>query len=164
MAINLNTLSAKELKSLATQIKKQQIALTKRKPIAGVRKKLIALAKAAGYSIGELFDSAKSAATRAAKPVAKKPAKKAAKKAGKKAAKKVAKKIAKKAVKKAGKKATKKVAKKAVKKGRAGGKVAPKYRNPDDQQDTWSGRGRKPLWMAAQLKKGKKAEEFLIKQ
>lgn len=29
------------------------------------------------------------------------------------------------------------------------GKVAPKYRNPADSQQTWTGRGRMPLWVAA---------------
>jgi DNA-binding protein H-NS len=27
--------------------------------------------------------------------------------------------------------------------------VAPKYRNPDNHQQTWSGRGRTPLWVKA---------------
>jgi DNA-binding protein H-NS len=148
MAIDLKGLSSKELKSLATQIKKQQTALTKRKPIAGVRKKLVALANAAGYEIAELFGAAKSA-----------PAKKAGKPAAKKATRKAAKKVAKKATKKAVKKAAKKTAKKA----RTGAKVAPKYRNPADPKITWTGRGRQPLWFADQLKKGKKAEELLIK-
>lgn len=148
MAIDLNNLSSKELKTLATQIKKQQAALSKRKPIAGVRKKLIAQAKAAGYSIVELFGGAKSgAAKKAAKPAAKK----ATRKAAKKAAKKTTKKSARKAV------------KKAAKKVRTGAKVAPKYRNPADPKVTWTGRGRQPLWFADQLKKGKKAEELLIK-
>jgi DNA-binding protein H-NS len=155
MAIDLNHLSAKELKSLAIQIKKQQTALSKRKPIAAVRKKLIALAKAAGYTITELFGSAKSAAAKTGKPAAKKSAKKAAKKIAKKAAKKTAKKTL--------KKASKKAAKKVAKKGRAGAKVAPKYRNPADPKVTWTGRGRQPLWFADLVKKGKKAEELLIK-
>lgn len=148
MAIDLNNLSSKELKTLATQIKKQQTTLSKRKPITGVRKKLIAQAKAAGYSIAELFGSAKSAV---------------AKKAGKPAAKKATRKAAKKAAKKTTKKAVKKAVKKAAKKARTGAKVAPKYRNPADPKVTWTGRGRQPLWFADLLKKGKKAEELLIK-
>lgn len=43
------------------------------------------------------------------------------------------------------------------------GKVAPKYRNPANAAETWSGRGRQPLWLVAALKKGGKAEKFLIK-
>ncbi len=41
-----------------------------------------------------------------------------------------------------------------------GKKIAPKYRGPDG--DTWTGRGMKPRWLAAQIKEGKKLEEFLI--
>ncbi len=50
-------------------------------------------------------------------------------------------------------------------KGRRGkrGKVAPKYRHPQDASLTWTGRGRQPLWLVAELKKGKKLESFLIK-
>ena len=31
--------------------------------------------------------------------------------------------------------------------------VAPKYRNPADASQTWSGRGKRPLWFAQALKK-----------
>ena len=49
-------------------------------------------------------------------------------------------------------------------KGRkSGGKVAPKYRNPKNAAETWTGRGRRPLWLEAALKKrGSKIEDFLI--
>jgi DNA-binding protein H-NS len=48
--------------------------------------------------------------------------------------------------------------------GRGGsrGSVAPKYRNPENAAETWSGRGLPPRWMAAQIKAGKKREDFLI--
>ena len=49
---------------------------------------------------------------------------------------------------------------KAVRK--SAGKVAPKYANPKDPTQTWTGRGRKPLWMVAELKKGKKQESFAL--
>ncbi|MET0329725.1 MAG: H-NS histone family protein [Luteimonas sp.] len=49
-------------------------------------------------------------------------------------------------------------------KGRKLGKVAPKYRNPADKNETWTGRGKQPLWLAGQIKKGKKLEEFLIQK
>ena len=39
-------------------------------------------------------------------------------------------------------------------------KIAPKYRGPAGE--TWTGRGHKPRWLAAQIKEGKKLEEFLI--
>ncbi len=44
------------------------------------------------------------------------------------------------------------------------GKVAPKYRNPANPKETWTGRGKHPRWMAALIAKGKKAEDFLIKK
>lgn len=31
--------------------------------------------------------------------------------------------------------------------GSSRGKVPPKYRHPDDPQKTWTGRGRKPVWV-----------------
>ena len=54
-------------------------------------------------------------------------------------------------------------------KGRASGKsslkgkkVPPKYRSPSGE--TWAGRGQRPKWLVAALKKGKKMESFLIKK
>lgn len=118
MAFDLKGFSQKDLDSLINQAQKQKTALTKRKPVAGVRKKLTALAKAEGYTIAELFGGAKAAT-------------------GGKAAK-----------------ASK----------TAGRKVAPKYRNPANPKETWTGRGKQPRWLAEQVKKGKKVEEFLIKK
>jgi DNA-binding protein H-NS len=46
--------------------------------------------------------------------------------------------------------------------GARGGVVAPKYRNPDNPTETWAGRGLKPRWMTAAIKRGKKLEDFLI--
>ena len=61
--------------------------------------------------------------------------------------------------------APRKVAKKkAVRKGRKLGKVPPKYRNPANKTETWTGRGKQPGWLAAQVAKGKKVEDFLIKK
>ncbi len=45
---------------------------------------------------------------------------------------------------------------------RKGGKVAVKYRNPKDSSETWTGRGRQPLWLVAALKKGQKIDSFLV--
>lgn len=43
--------------------------------------------------------------------------------------------------------------------------VAPKYRNPADPSQTWSGRGKRPLWFVAALKKrGVTADSLLIDQ
>jgi len=47
--------------------------------------------------------------------------------------------------------------------GGKGRKVAAKYANPDDPSETWTGRGRKPRWLAAKLKEGDKIDKFLIK-
>jgi DNA-binding protein H-NS len=47
--------------------------------------------------------------------------------------------------------------------GKARGKVAVKYRDPQNPENTWTGRGRMPRWMAAAVKGGKaKKEDFLI--
>jgi len=48
--------------------------------------------------------------------------------------------------------------------GRGKGKVvAPKYANPDDPSQTWAGRGRKPLWLVAKMKKkGTKLQQFAL--
>src|ERR1700756_3136581 len=39
-------------------------------------------------------------------------------------------------------------------------KVPPKYRSPSGE--TWAGRGVKPRWLVAALKRGKKIDDFLI--
>lgn len=44
--------------------------------------------------------------------------------------------------------------------GRA--KVAPKYQNPDDPEQKWTGRGRKPKWVEAYLAGGGSLEEIAI--
>jgi len=41
-------------------------------------------------------------------------------------------------------------------------KVKPKYRNPERPFETWSGRGRQPRWVGAQLGSGKKVDDLLI--
>lgn len=43
------------------------------------------------------------------------------------------------------------------------GKVAPKYRNPENASETWSGRGKQPRWLAAYTDAGRNRDEFLIK-
>jgi DNA-binding protein H-NS len=40
--------------------------------------------------------------------------------------------------------------------------VAAKYRNPKNAAEVWSGRGRKPLWLSAELKACKDREDFLV--
>ena len=41
-------------------------------------------------------------------------------------------------------------------------KVKPKYRNPADPSQTWTGRGKRPRWYAAALAAGKKERDLLI--
>ena len=38
----------------------------------------------------------------------------------------------------------------------------PKFANPANASETWSGRGRKPRWFAAALKAGKKPDQMAI--
>ena len=40
--------------------------------------------------------------------------------------------------------------------------VPPKYRNPDQPSETWAGRGKQPRWLVAQLRSGKRIEDFRI--
>jgi DNA-binding protein H-NS len=42
-------------------------------------------------------------------------------------------------------------------------RVLPKYRNPDQPSETWSGRGKTPRWLTAALKTGHTVEEFAIR-
>lgn len=43
-----------------------------------------------------------------------------------------------------------------------GVKVQPKYKNPSNPAETWTGRGVKPKWLVALVNAGKKVEDFLI--
>jgi DNA-binding protein H-NS len=46
--------------------------------------------------------------------------------------------------------------------GKGKGSVAIKYRDPENPQNTWTGRGRMPRWLAAATKGGKvRREDFL---
>jgi len=121
MAIDINTLSPKQLDALINQAKKRRNSLGKRKPLATVRAKVSALAKAEGYTIAELFGGNAAAPGARARQAAPKKA------------------------------------------GKPLGKVAPKYRNPANPNETWAGRGQQPRWLAAEIAKGRKLEEFLIK-
>jgi DNA-binding protein H-NS len=42
--------------------------------------------------------------------------------------------------------------------------VTPKYRNPDQPSETWAGRGKQPRWLVAQLRSGKRIDDFRIKK
>jgi len=45
---------------------------------------------------------------------------------------------------------------------RAYPRVLPKYRNPAEPAETWSGRGKQPRWLVFALKAGGKIEDFVI--
>jgi DNA-binding protein H-NS len=42
--------------------------------------------------------------------------------------------------------------------------VFPKFRNPERPSETWAGRGKRPRWLTAQLKSGKRIDDFRIKR
>jgi len=48
------------------------------------------------------------------------------------------------------------------KKVRKTGKVVPKYRNPDNPDITWTGRGITPKWMRNLIEAGRDKSDFLI--
>ena len=81
MSIDIEGLSAKELQALIAKANQRKKTLAKRKPIAAVRKKLVSLAKAEGYSVDELFGTARMVREKTGVPAAKKaPAKKSGQK------------------------------------------------------------------------------------
>ena len=41
-------------------------------------------------------------------------------------------------------------------------KAPPKYKNPENPNQTWSGRGRQPAWFKTALEKGKAPSDFAI--
>ena len=128
MALDLNSMSAKELESLIAQANKRRALLKKRKPIADVRRRLEQLARAEGYSIAELFGARGGLASAGAEatPVRRTRAKRGPSKF-------------------------------------AGSTVAPKYRTPENENETWSGRGKQPRWLQAHTSKGRVLDEFLIR-
>lgn len=40
--------------------------------------------------------------------------------------------------------------------------VEPRYRNKNNPLETWTGRGKQPRWLVAEIEKGAKLEDFLI--
>ncbi len=40
--------------------------------------------------------------------------------------------------------------------------VEPRYRNKNNTAETWTGRGKQPRWLVAELEKGAKLQDFLI--
>jgi DNA-binding protein H-NS len=43
-------------------------------------------------------------------------------------------------------------------------KVPPKYQNPENHAETWSGRGRRPRWLRDQIRAGKGLDDFAIRR
>ncbi|HKH46223.1 MAG TPA: H-NS histone family protein [Thermoanaerobaculia bacterium] len=43
-----------------------------------------------------------------------------------------------------------------------GGEKEARYRNPQNPDETWSGRGRQPKWLSSALKSGRRLEEFAV--
>jgi DNA-binding protein H-NS len=41
--------------------------------------------------------------------------------------------------------------------------VLPKYKNPARPSETWTGRGKQPRWLTAELSSGKKLDDFRIR-
>ncbi|KCZ11152.1 DNA-binding protein, partial [Acinetobacter baumannii] len=37
-----------------------------------------------------------------------------------------------------------------------------RYRNKNNAEETWTGRGKQPRWLVAEIEKGAKLEDFLI--
>lgn len=104
MQIDLSKLSKEELDTLIANAERQRKKVL-RQNIGEVRKRIIALAREAGYSIEELFGGKVSGGA---------------------------------------------------------GKVAPKYRNPANPEQTWSGRGKRPRWFSEALAKGRKEADLRI--
>lgn len=46
--------------------------------------------------------------------------------------------------------------------GKGRGSVAAKYRNPENSLETWSGRGRQPVWVRDQIAGGKTLDDLAI--
>lgn len=44
-----------------------------------------------------------------------------------------------------------------------GKKLPPLYQNPQNLHETWAGRGNKPKWLVAALRRGRKLESFAVK-
>ncbi|MCL7715793.1 H-NS family nucleoid-associated regulatory protein [Stenotrophomonas mori] len=116
MSIDLTSLSLRELNTLIRAAQQRHTLLTRRTPVAQVRRALAAQAQRAGYTLAELFGADAEPSTAPPKARAKHPR----------------------------------------------SKVAPKYRDPDNRRNTWSGRGRMPRWLAAKTKHGRSAADFLI--
>ena len=143
----MSSIKAKSLLDLETQIAvlQKRAAEVRSKQYKKAVEEIVALMKAFGITVDEVKKAATNIATRvrAAKTGAKRrgrPRKTAAKKAAKPAAKKAAKKGG------------------AAKRSRK--PAAVKYKGLGGE--TWSGRGKQPVWLRTQIEGGKKLEDFKV--
>lgn len=105
MAIDLKGLNHSQLNELIHRAEARKHELAKEK-IGKVREKIVALAKAEGFSVEDLFSARGARKTRRS--------------------------------------------------------AKPKFRNPADHAQAWSGRGKRPRWFSAALAAGKKEKDLLI--
>lgn len=108
MAVDIKNLNHNQLNDLISKAQVRQQELRKEK-VSKLREKIHALIKAEGFSVEDIFGSARAGKAR-----------------------------------------------------RSGGTVAPKYRNPADPEQMWSGRGKRPRWFNDALKAGKKEKDLAI--
>lgn len=134
MSLNIENLSAKELAELIARASKRRKVLAKRRPATQVKAAVAKFLKSTGWDFEELYGL-----NTPGKPAAAAVTPTATTTAT--AAPKT-------------RKSTK---------GRRLGKVPPKYRNTSNAKETWAGRGKQPRWLSAEIAKGRKLEEFLIK-
>ncbi|MBN8885967.1 MAG: H-NS histone family protein [Rudaea sp.] len=106
MAIDLKSLSQHQLNELINRAESRKHELAKEK-VSKAREKVVAILKAEGISLEELFGG-RSPGRKTRRP------------------------------------------------------ATPKFRNPADHAQTWSGRGKRPRWFNAALAAGKKEKDLLI--
>jgi len=134
MSMNIENLSTKELAELITRANRRKKILDKRRPAAQVKTAVAKFLKSTGWDFEELYGQASPSKPAATAAVAAvTPTATAAPKTRKST------------------------------KGRSLGKVPPKFRNTANSKETWAGRGKQPRWLSAEVAKGRKLEEFLIK-
>ena len=136
MSMNIENLSTKELAELISRANKRKKILAKRRPAAQVKTAVAKFLKSTGWDFEELYGQVRPAKPAAATDTAA-PTETAKTTAAPKTRKST--------------------------KGRSLGKVPPKFRNTANAKETWAGRGKQPRWLSAEIAKGRKLEEFLIK-
>ena len=137
MSMNIENLSTKELAELISRANKRKKILAKRRPAAQVKTAVAKFLKSTGWDFEELYGQVRPAKPAAAADTAAESTQTTA--------------------------STKAPKTRKSTKGRSLGKVPPKFRNTSNAKETWAGRGKQPRWLSAEIAKGRKLEEFLIK-